>query len=1508
MICSQSGGQAAGPTNLCVYLEVEQHQRGELGIEDVDVVHRALDVLELWKSFDHVLSHEEMPKSDTSGERRLTYGEFLQVPLVSSENLPRNWERNSAEFPVTRDRWYLLSVRMLQIFSALKRVTCRYSSPGVSNQSLVIMADSDIENLPSGFAASGVTVPSASDMKSTLARQDRPPLVPNASNYSHRGSHVPDSTATETSNNMTTTSTEEQFRSLQHEKVWALQSKGGERVFHRFGSKHFGDSTEKDFPHRRSSVGEIVSSEFKTETEDGGITEEVSADRYLSGGFEMCQLPGEIIDIDREAGFGEDEDFGGEEDLADCKLDDNTEGRPHDDEELTPHERYKHPRFSRDEDCATDCAGLQLSLGVGDADQWEKISTETANPEDEGNSEDTGDKTPADENSADSEWLSLRSSHEDEHLSGRRDFWEERLKVQFEEETLPWKEKRRRKDHPFLHGALTSGNLSLRKNSEHIDHVVRDMITELRLGDDVVRPELGDIATHGPSIFLPETQSTSYKLMVMAFEELLREVEVTGNKNKKELEDVFRAKEEEAESMQRERRTWFEREEELRGRIDSLETQCSRTSDMLSETTRALKVEKERRTDSRRELERLTEELVTEKKLHRETAEKLNSYVTYFAKLENVLATVKSAAKDRDLMSLECLESIINDMNIEFHFNFTHSSEKKMQSDSEYLSSELHRIIMQRDAADAERDMIEERLSTILRETREGHGEMEALWFEREKLLEQKIGCLEAELHHLHCRSKRKETEVMIERRRWADELEKKAVDGPEVTDCAKISVVDEVKLRKEGRKEVTNSASATEPMHDAGCRIGSDDRMYIKVGNLISSMEEVVDNECEDEKIMVQRRKTEEWKRLAEQDKQEMKETEKKLSAALDLVSKLEEDRKEMEGLLAEKSVEVEKLRDCLKSKERDLDVTIQKFTDELKLIDKEVERERKEREQVMELHFASKRQLVSDMKAKEESWEKALEVRNHELQMIADQLKTKQKDVEELQRRTDEEKTLRERTELQLENQKTIMRKEMEEMLADIWRVCEEQKIEAAVGKELLPGGDLSLRRPMWESLWLEYCRSKEVSDNATVSASVLEWEFARGNMGQIEKQVTEAMASIKSLRDEVKAKEEQLLKVKADREREWEKREEVWAHEREKLLDLIKSFQRKELQLNEERQRSEQELTKKMEAFEELRKTESEEAGAIISSLRKTAKELEWCLKRTNDLSLRRLKLPGPSGALRDNIFRMPDENNELVQVHTSYSKQLDRYIFDLENRREPAERDSILLDRKLEAEADESAKERDGWINNVEQAANEFHTTPGSGGDFSLILGIDDERHLSPQVSRERNLSSRASGSRRSLRRVVAPLERGMCLTLNGMHTFTKESSGSEEAEGNLAIWQPESHKSWMSDEMQSYPNSPTRGYRTAPPTPTRRSQKWLVDASWLEQVRKEHASLRQQLENERQRVSALARVEAENRWIEAAIGRALELKRESDTKAAEMQRKLNAMETWLSTKKMGRNKS
>ncbi|KAL3693993.1 hypothetical protein R1sor_007644 [Riccia sorocarpa] len=1434
--------------------------------------------------------------------------------------------------------------------------TSRISSPGASIQSLLNMADSDIENLPSGLTASVVPVSSGSDIKSTSTRQDRLPLFPNASNYSHRGSQVFEQAA-KTGNTLMTMSREESFGSV-HEKTWPPRSNGGERVIRKYGSKHLDDTTDDIFAHRKSSIGKIMSPELKSEGEDEvSSAEEASRDRHLNQELEACHLLGEIIDIDREAGFGEDEDFGGGEDLVECRLDDNTEGghkedkelplhtenRPQDDDELPLHRRSKQPRFSREEDSATDCAGLQLSLAVGNVDYWARDATDPGSPQDRDHSKVTGDSsTSAGGSSVCDEWLSLGSSHEEERSApGQRDFWrDERLKVQLQEEILTWKEKGRSIDPP-LHGPHTSSILAVRKSSEHLDHVVRDMLAELRLDEDDVRPEVGDAATHhSASIFLPKCQGNSYKLMVMAFEELLREVEATADKNRKKLEDVFRAKEEEAESMELERKAWFDREEELRSRISNLEIECSRTTDMLSETVAILSVEKERRKDLRRELERLMEMLGTEKKLHGETAEKLNTYVTHFMKLQDLLATLRSGDEATGSVSLGTIESVIDAVNTELHCDVAHISGKSKQSDSEPLDGELYRIIMQRDAAEAERDMIEERLSTLLRETREGHGEMEALWLEREKLLEQKIGCLEAELQHLHSRSKRKEAEVMIERQRWADELDKsreawyreknaleaklkrragshgrwtEALDNREVVRCAKIPAVDRKKLREGGGILMT-----TETMHDVAYP-ESHEWMRVNDGNLGQTMEEEADTECDDDKGVIQRRKTEEWRRLAEQYKQERKEAEEKLSDALVLVSKLEDDvhvkevkadgdRNEMEELLAEKSAEVEKLKQSLKSKERDLELTIQKFTDELKLIDKEVERERKEREQVMELHFASKRELVSEMKAKEEAWEKALEVRNQELQMIADELNIKQKDVEELERRIAEEKTLRERAEQQLENHKTVMRKEVEETLADIWRTCEEYKIQAAVAEELLPGGNLSLRRPMWETLWLEYCRSRGLSgDAATVSPSTLEWEFARGKVAQFEKQVAEAMSAIRILRDEVKAKEEQLLKVKVDREREWEIREEDWAREREKLLDLLKSFQRKEFQLHEERESSEQELARKMEAVEESRKAENEEAAAIISSLRGTARELECCLKRTNDLSSRRSKFPGPSGG---NISRIPDNNNnELAQMQTSYLKELDRYIFDLENRRELVEGDSVDWDRRLDTEVDGSAKGRCG-VNNERsriQVENEFRTASTSEVDLSLILGIDDDGHMSPRMSRERVSSPGASGSRRSLRGAFGHLERGTCLTLNGLNLSTQESSWSEEAGGSLPVWQSESHKSWLSDEMQSYPSSP-RGYRTAPPTPTRRPQKWLVDVSWLEQVRKEQASLRQQLEVERHRVSSLARVEAEIRWMEAAILRALELKRESENKAAEMQRKMTAMETWLSTKKMGRSKN
>jgi 5-bromo-4-chloroindolyl phosphate hydrolysis protein len=54
---------------------------------------------------------------------------------------------------------------------------------------------------------------------------------------------------------------------------------------------------------------------------------------------------------------------------------------------------------------------------------------------------------------------------------------------------------------------------------------------------------------------------------------------------------------------------------------------------------------------------------------------------------------------------------------------------------------------------------------------------------------------------------------------------------------------------------------------------------------------------------------------------------------------------------------------------------------------------------------------------------------------------------------------------------------------------------------------------------------------------------------------------------------------------------------------------------------------------------------------------------------------------------------------------------------------------------------------------------------------------------------------------------------------------------------------------------------------------------------------EQAFLRQQLEVERQRVSALAQVEAENRCIEAAVVQAVEQKQESEAKVLGLQQEV-----------------
>eukprot|EP00897_Mesotaenium_endlicherianum_P007012 jgi/Mesen1/6339/ME000328S05619 len=101
----------------------------------------------------------------------------------------------------------------------------------------------------------------------------------------------------------------------------------------------------------------------------------------------------------------------------------------------------------------------------------------------------------------------------------------------------------------------------------------------------------------------------------------------------------------------------------------------------------------------------------------------------------------------------------------------------------------------------------------------------------------------------------------------------------------------------------------------------------------------------------------------------------------------------------------------------------------------------------------------------------------------------------------------------------------------------------------------------------------------------------------------------------------------------------------------------------------------------------------------------------------------------------------------------------------------------------------------------------------------------------------------------------------------------EPGGSQGRRAGLAGWLPVVHPYALS-------------WGAAP----KKQQRWMVTASWIEAVRKEHAELRQRVEVETKRSALLDQVQAEREWMEAALVRALETKR-----ALELQLKIASLD-------------
>ncbi|CAM6103296.1 unnamed protein product [Calypogeia fissa] len=1324
-----------------------------------------------------------------------------------------------------------------------------------------------------------------------------------------------------------------------------------------------------------------------------------------------------IIDVDREVGFGEDEDFEREENgfgsesckasefhpttsCGQCSLEEGREeghlqspfrvivpnsNSRGGDSELT---RQQNRKF------AYSCLAIESGSRArqGDIEDFMRYASleepefrgglpnqylHSSAPEDEThlNSEKelAGENSSVDyeEEPADEEWMPTKSESGDQGmpLGSRETEWEMvRRGVPVEEE----QEEGNRAD--------AGQGYPLDSESEDIDEAIEDMLAEMReensgqegseesVGQDE-EPERMSLVHAAIRNRSADINGNPYSLIFLGFDDLLREADGRAERERKTLEDVMRVQEETEEVMEQQQMRWSEAEKQMQSRINLLEMQHARLLDILRETEAALTTEKERRKESRTEVDRILDMLKKERKSNKETVEKLGTSVNSLMKLRGNLAVQKSRSSEEGGPSyLQVLDTALEDMDRELQVNLTQWTKKSSEVDDHASDiDELSRWKQQRDALEEERDKVEENMTLLLRRTRERHEEMEVLWLEREALLEQKVGCLEVELQRSEMKQRRKEAEILAERVRWAEELQKHrkawareriaweaTVRGKEDWDCipsaseenclvlanaANEAPVEyssggsesnlEVVEPKELQDVVSNEGSSDLSKSSAG-----DDQISqfcVDVGQLALVIDAGVEKSTKD--LCSRERQWEmervERKELEESFQKERQDMEKRISdttASMEMVkmdmaareAEMEAEKKQIEGLLMQKATEVEKLNFQIKSKEHDMEVTVQKFMDEVRLIDKEVEKERKEREQVMELHFASKRKVVTDMKEREEKWDREIESMKQELGKAKMEIRHKEKEIEELKRSylrapSDRERQLtkavstlqheKDALAAELAKEKGEVRRAMDKMFADVWKVCEEDQIQAAMAKRLGPNEELSVQRPVWESLWLEYCKHKGIGDDY----KSVEGESAMERIARFEQEMSEATTVIETLRGELKMKEDQLVEAKADTETVLDKIEADWADERENLTKLVEKGKQKEIELFKELQEKEQEFIMEKEAKEKAHKAQQGESAEAISNLQGVVRELEWVLKQSKSPEANH---EVESSIVRRGLIQPAVRSTDLVRVHASYLEEVDRYILELEAKMEAAE-NQLRGPERVTGRKWGGDPEMNLALMRIER---ELFSTPDSKGHLNSSSPDHERGYFSPHGSRDWDApgGGLTGTNRKRMPRKRAPRnpERNLCLTLNGLTTLAQDT-WAHGAEENLPLWQLEDRNSiasWMSprsstEDLYASLELPAHGVlalpSSSPPTPSRRQQKWVVDVGWLEQVRKEHAWLRQQLEIERQRVAALGRVEADNRWIEAAIIRALELKRESDSKVADMERKVNVMEVLMS---------
>ncbi|XP_024363982.1 uncharacterized protein [Physcomitrium patens] len=1069
----------------------------------------------------------------------------------------------------------------------------------------------------------------------------------------------------------------------------------------------------------------------------------------------------------------------------------------------------------------------------------------------------------------------------------------ERYEEQIEDEVGILQGKIRRLEDE-LRLSLSRKDFVLQKKQNEIDDIMQSMLGNKRVSDES-RLEVAadrDSTVSNDSIVVAatsnqQTAASPQKAGFLAFEEMVKEGDEQAKKERHVTHSTSQAPTSEN-ALQQDPQGSHEKERQLESRFLAMEREVSRVSSMLREAELALSVEQERRREARLEVDQVLENLKEEKRIRGEYEEKLKRLTSFLKSMKEKLTPDVEDAEE-DVASK--LASVSKDLDKELQ----RMSSKKLSKRRSELIEQSTRWKLQRDAAVKDRDNLEEKLNLQLKSERDREAEMEAMWVEREKNLIIKCSHLEAAVGHWESKYKKRDTEALQERKlsdieleayrtQWSDEkagweafvlkreqwLEEQVMKWTSLLDAKDrglSSLKQELEELEISFKNVKHALENPHQVHDqpkqmletcsqtdASCESFKADR----------SSEDSDGESCQSVEKIVHEVDTIEDEQVAELDpgiccieklRREKEELEEKVSNTPTLMEEMQTEfqnklkqfdieKKNLEVKLSSKTAEAEDLVAHLNARERQIEALMQKFRNEVLSIDREVEKERKEREEVMEMHFAGKRRLVAEIREKEESWQNDLDAITQELLESREWARQKEEDIinlkEDLEALDEQKKDEEERLSRRIHS----LLKEKDALTAALEQ--EQRTREAAEAEyQRLEEEHIILL----EELSAERQRKLEGTDswgNSNLQAAVC-------RVANVDKQIEEAMDAIVSLREELDNKETQLIQAKMDKEAEWERRQAALVQEYKEMLSM------REQKWQQGWMRKEQELLAANDKILHQLADERGETALVRGALR----ELEWSIKH-GDIDVK---------AKLANISK----KEGMVKVHASHLEEVDQYILDLQ--------------KKLE----ESEKKR----KSAEIAASVRELKRGASLDAVLIQG-DRDRSLPNMVRHDGLLTSHLS------------LEGGT----ESLRIRTKSSLGDRNGRSFSSIREIQPAAYWDVENLSgagrhggSVGSSTSHGQprddyslSVLPPvSPGRRQQKWLVDAAWLENVRKEQTFLRQQLEIERQRLCSFGQVDAENRLIEAAVVRAMEEKHESESKVLDLQQEVLMLRKMLAAR-------